>query len=577
MNWVDLFLYSVSLEDWISGFLLRSRILLSRESLSQEMSDRTSDSEDRNVGNGYVDGDSSLVEEASSGENMAVGGLLKKGPWTSAEDAILVDYVNKHGEGNWNAVQKNSGLSRCGKSCRLRWANHLRPDLKKGAFMPDEERRIIELHAKMGNKWARMAAELPGRTDNEIKNFWNTRIKRRQRAGLPIYPPDICLQALDENDLSQDMSTFSTADTPYPMLLPTNNLEIPSVEFEFFQAGQQLYPSFLDHASGLHTQAQALGSTPSNGYMLSTMHPVKRLRESESLLSGFSGVVTDVLPVFSEYQDEGSRKIAKSFGGSSFDCSLSSSSCLLPGSHALLNGDSSSSEPISWVTKLELPSIQNSDSQIGNWGTPSPLPSLESVDTLIQTPPNEQAQSNCFSPHNNGLLESVLYESQALKNSKNNSSQLTSPVSATLGDVPYSTEENDAEWNVYAEPNSPLGQSVASVFSEYTPVSASSLDEPQLVKLLPVKQEVECGPTCCEENSRNSCQIVSPRPDMLLDSNWYGSSSERGKEQSNLTDAIGALLCEDFSYDCRPVDAMAGAYSRQWDMSTSICPISDNH
>ncbi|KAL8146010.1 hypothetical protein AgCh_003950 [Apium graveolens] len=534
------------------------------------MSDRTSESEDRNVGNGYVDGDSSLAEEASSGENMAVGGLLKKGPWTSAEDAILVDYVNKHGEGNWNAVQKNSGLSRCGKSCRLRWANHLRPDLKKGAFMPDEERRIIELHAKMGNKWARMAAELPGRTDNEIKNFWNTRIKRRQRAGLPIYPPDICLQALDENNSSQDMSTFTTVDTAYPMFLSNNNAEIPPVEFDCFNGYHQLYPSFLDSASSLHTPA--LGSTSTNGFMLSTMHSVKRLREPESLLPGFSGVVGDVLPIFGEYQDEGSRKIAKSFGGSSFDCSLSSSSCLFPGSHALLNGDSSSSEPISWTTKLELPSIQNADTQIGNWGPPSPLPSLESVDTMIQTPPNEQAQSNCFSPHNNGLLESVLYESQALKNSKNNSSQLASPV-----DAPYSTQENDAEWNVYAEANSPLGQSVASVFSEYTPVSASSFDEPQLVKLLPVKQEVECGPMFCEENSRNSCQMVSPRPDMLLDSNWYGLSSNRGKEQSNLTDAIGSLLCEDFSYDCRPVDAMAGAYSHQWDMSTSICQISDNH
>lgn len=328
--------------------------------------------------------------------------------------------------------------------------------------------------------------QLPGRTDNEIKNFWNTRIKRRQRAGLPIYPPDICLQALDENNSNQDMSTFTTVDTPYPMLLSTNNLEIPSVEFECFNRCQQLYPSFLDSASSLHTPP--LGSTSSNGFMLSTMHPVKRLREPESLLAGFSGCVSNVLPVFGEYQDEGSRKIAKSFGGSSFNCSLSSSSCLFPGSHALLNGDSSSSEPIiSWATKLELPSIQNSDTQIGNWGTPSPLPSLESVDTLIQTPPNEQAQSNCFSPHNNGLLESVLYESQALKNSKNNSSQLASPVSATPVDVPYSMQENDAEWNVYAEANSPLGQSVASVFSEYTPVSASSLDEPQLVKLLPGK------------------------------------------------------------------------------------------
>lgn len=85
---------------------------------------------------------------------------LKKGPWTSTEDAILVEYVNNHGEGNWNAVQKHTGLNRCGKSCRLRWANHLRPDLKKGAFTPEEERQIAVLHATFGNKWARMAAEV---------------------------------------------------------------------------------------------------------------------------------------------------------------------------------------------------------------------------------------------------------------------------------------------------------------------------------------------------------------------------------------------------------------------------------
>ena len=85
---------------------------------------------------------------------------LKKGPWTAAEDAILIEYVKKHGEGNWNAVQKNSGLARCGKSCRLRWANHLRPNLKKGSLSPEEEKLIIELHAKFGNKWARMASQV---------------------------------------------------------------------------------------------------------------------------------------------------------------------------------------------------------------------------------------------------------------------------------------------------------------------------------------------------------------------------------------------------------------------------------
>lgn len=94
------------------------------------------------------------------GYEGSAGVVLKKGPWTSTEDDILVDYVKKHGEGNWNAVQKHTGLLRCGKSCRLRWANHLRPNLKKGAFTADEEMLIAELHAKMGNKWARMAAHV---------------------------------------------------------------------------------------------------------------------------------------------------------------------------------------------------------------------------------------------------------------------------------------------------------------------------------------------------------------------------------------------------------------------------------
>ncbi|XP_039029271.1 transcription factor MYB97-like [Hibiscus syriacus] len=119
------------------------------------------------------------------------GMVLKKGPWTATEDALLAEYVKTNGEGNWNSIHKNTRLARCGKSCRLRWANHLRPNLKKVAFSPQEERMIIKLHAKMGNKWVKMATQLPGRTDNEIKNYWNTRVKRRQRQGLPLYPPDI--------------------------------------------------------------------------------------------------------------------------------------------------------------------------------------------------------------------------------------------------------------------------------------------------------------------------------------------------------------------------------------------------
>jgi myb proto-oncogene protein len=82
---------------------------------------------------------------------------LKKGPWTPDEDKRLREYVEAHGEGNWNRVQRNAGLNRCGKSCRLRWANHLKPDLKKGPFSKEEEEMIIKLHLWLGNKWAKMA------------------------------------------------------------------------------------------------------------------------------------------------------------------------------------------------------------------------------------------------------------------------------------------------------------------------------------------------------------------------------------------------------------------------------------
>lgn len=97
--------------------------------------------------------------QATNGANGMNTGL-RKGPWTAAEDSILVEHVRRYGEGNWNAVQRSSGLARCGKSCRLRWANHLRPNLKKGPFSPEEELLILRLHARIGNKWARIATHV---------------------------------------------------------------------------------------------------------------------------------------------------------------------------------------------------------------------------------------------------------------------------------------------------------------------------------------------------------------------------------------------------------------------------------
>ncbi|OIW07696.1 hypothetical protein TanjilG_30773 [Lupinus angustifolius] len=104
---------------------------------------------------------------------------LKKGLWTHEEDQILISYIQKHGHSNWRSLPKQAGLLRCGKSCRLRWINYLRPGIKRGNFTNEEEETIIKLHEKLGNRWSAIAANLPGRTDNEIKNVWYTILKKR--------------------------------------------------------------------------------------------------------------------------------------------------------------------------------------------------------------------------------------------------------------------------------------------------------------------------------------------------------------------------------------------------------------
>ncbi|KAE8661340.1 Transcription factor MYB39 [Hibiscus syriacus] len=104
---------------------------------------------------------------------------LKKGPWTPEEDQKLLAYIEEHGRGSWRSLPAKAGLQRCGKSCRLRWTNYLRPDIKRGKFSLQEEQTIIQLHALLGNRWSAIATHLPKRTDNEIKNYWNTHLKKR--------------------------------------------------------------------------------------------------------------------------------------------------------------------------------------------------------------------------------------------------------------------------------------------------------------------------------------------------------------------------------------------------------------
>ncbi|KAK8523550.1 hypothetical protein V6N13_113494 [Hibiscus sabdariffa] len=109
-------------------------------------------------------------------ENKA---LPKRGLWKPEEDLILKNYVETYGEGNWATLSKRSGLMRGGKSCRLRWKNYLRPNIKRGEMSKEEEDLIIRMHKLLGNRWSLIAGRLPGRTDNEVKNYWNTHLNKK--------------------------------------------------------------------------------------------------------------------------------------------------------------------------------------------------------------------------------------------------------------------------------------------------------------------------------------------------------------------------------------------------------------
>ncbi|GMN63245.1 hypothetical protein TIFTF001_032373 [Ficus carica] len=104
-----------------------------------------------------------------------------RGAWTAEEDRKLAQVIELHGPRKWKSLAAKAGLNRCGKSCRLRWMNYLRPNIKRGNISDQEEDLILRLHKLLGNRWSLIAGRLPGRTDNEIKNYWNSHLSKKMK------------------------------------------------------------------------------------------------------------------------------------------------------------------------------------------------------------------------------------------------------------------------------------------------------------------------------------------------------------------------------------------------------------
>ncbi|KAK6284318.1 hypothetical protein POUND7_003270 [Theobroma cacao] len=112
-------------------------------------------------------------------ENVSPKREVNKGAWTAEEDRKLAEVIAVHGAKRWKIIAIKAGLNRCGKSCRLRWMNYLRPNIKRGNISDQEEDLILRLHKLLGNRWSLIAGRLPGRTDNEIKNYWNSHLSKK--------------------------------------------------------------------------------------------------------------------------------------------------------------------------------------------------------------------------------------------------------------------------------------------------------------------------------------------------------------------------------------------------------------
>ncbi|KAL0921940.1 hypothetical protein M5K25_005891 [Dendrobium thyrsiflorum] len=405
------------------------------------------------------------LESSLSGPSSAGETVLKKGPWTSSEDAILVEYMREHGERNWNAVQKSTGLRRSGKSCRLRWINHLRPNLKKGTFTPEEEKTIAHLHYYLGNKWAQMTAFLPGRTDNEIKNYWNSRIRKRQQTRLPLYSASELNYRVPGFTLNTNM--YRCADRRGRKVLQGAMTDFLDIGFQPFVANPRTpsrSPLFRDISStGLASQGLRSHTHGFNAGMKHAMQLMENVPQNRGIMAGGQRMF-EQLP----HGPDSANKNLLFLGYSK------------PGSHIQPNYNFSTSRPLTGTVKVELPSLQYPEPDSYSWQTfPPPPPPYEAIHTHFQSPLAVSTQPYFASP-SSSLVETFVQGSHAMSPSWQQSAERRSNYPAIYpSNMPKNLTANisAADLEGLSDPYSHFYRSAVPQFSEFAPTSNISLDE----------------------------------------------------------------------------------------------------
>ncbi|CAK9141714.1 unnamed protein product [Ilex paraguariensis] len=297
---------------------------------------------------------------------------IKRGLWSPEEDEKLIRHITNHGHGCWSSIPKLAGivrcclsilimllfillmlemvldseiadLQRCGKSCRLRWINYLRPDLKRGSFTEQEERTIIDVHRILGNRWAQIAKHLPGRTDNEVKNFWNSCIKKK-----------LIAQGLDPNT--------------HNLLSPNQNCNTNN------QAGK------LSHIHERPSSLFSVSSSQAKDVFLSakahirTLPPISHAGNNPSNSTSLNE--SSILPTFEHgnpnfswnVRTQSQPSVMEISSGYSMESTPMSSSSLTPSGFGVLNENStwgaSAFEPFETARQLEMQLQQQEPAQV---------------------------------------------------------------------------------------------------------------------------------------------------------------------------------------------------------------------